>query len=370
MFVGMFILFLFSVLVKSGGTTSAFIAANVLLWTVVLFVSLALLLSLCAVVTGRPEKMNEFLFPKSDAARVDLAVRVLLQICSGRTASSTTTSLFDPTSRQFRIESVTIGRENAQQILDGVKGALDEMSANQASRAHGCMEPYIPPLLALAGIDLANVKIARVDRKDLGASVTYYRKFADGSLISSAFSKNGIQFTMSDSTLPDNFQTNTIRCGPGTTGSAIKDVALSIVDNGGQIFVIERTKSDTPNVIYVLARATINGKPLTRRPLSRAQIATISECPAEQLSNLAKFEVPRPSGRIDDKRHVSFALDKDFNKAGEKAAEQFCVQKGFVDAVSFDFGYTKNSEDVAVHLSDGAVCEGRDCQYFKTIVCH
>ncbi len=76
-FVGMMILFLFARLVSSGPSPSIQLAANVVMWTVVLVFSSALVLGLLAVVARWPPGAVAFLLPDSEMSNAALLERVV-----------------------------------------------------------------------------------------------------------------------------------------------------------------------------------------------------------------------------------------------------------------------------------------------------
>jgi uncharacterized protein YjbI with pentapeptide repeats len=75
---GMVILFVFSKLVASGASASVQAAANVVLWTVVLLFSAALVSGFTAVTAHWPPGMYEFIFPKSELSDSELLQKVFL----------------------------------------------------------------------------------------------------------------------------------------------------------------------------------------------------------------------------------------------------------------------------------------------------
>ncbi len=77
MFAGMFILFLFARLVSSGASSSIQLAANVVMWTIVLVFSCALIVGFLAVAIRWPPGVVEFLFPNAELSNADLLQRVV-----------------------------------------------------------------------------------------------------------------------------------------------------------------------------------------------------------------------------------------------------------------------------------------------------
>jgi uncharacterized protein YjbI with pentapeptide repeats len=76
-FVGMVLLFLFARLVSSGPSPSIQLAANVIMWTIVLVFSAALFLGLLAVAARWPPGVVNFLFPDSEISNAVLLQRVV-----------------------------------------------------------------------------------------------------------------------------------------------------------------------------------------------------------------------------------------------------------------------------------------------------
>jgi hypothetical protein len=212
----------------------------------------------------------------------------------------------------------------------------------------------------------------RENEKLKDVPVTYFSKISDGSQITSALARRGISFTIATPEISERFQTNTIRCGPNAPAAAIKEVALAILESGGLIHVIERTRSPTsaPNGIYLLARATLGGNVLVHDPLSRAQINAISECPSERLSNLPTYEPPRPTGLTNEKRLVSFYGDKNWNTDGQLVAAGFCRLRGHLDVVLYREGFADSGEQTVIHLNDQSICDGPSCRYFTKVICY
>jgi hypothetical protein len=77
MLAGMVVLFVFAKLVSSGASQSVRAAANVVLWTVVLIFSAALVCGFLAVVARWPPGLVEFLFPKSEQSISELLQQVI-----------------------------------------------------------------------------------------------------------------------------------------------------------------------------------------------------------------------------------------------------------------------------------------------------
>jgi hypothetical protein len=370
MFVGMVILFLFSILVRNGSSYSAILAANVFLWTIVAVFCLSLVFGFSAMVLHKPKGLYEFLNPRAQQAeqaqRVDTVVRTIVQLCLG---TSSIMYHFDPQSGQLSGDSFVVEQHDSRRIADTVSTKIVDLALSQDERTRECMNQF---LLALACVTVDERLISvRENEKVKDIPVTYYSKIADGSLVTSALARRGIKFTMATPLISDKFQTNTIRCSPASPGDAIKEVAFAILENGGSLHVIERTpRSDTTNDIFILARATFGGNSLMRNPLSRAQINALSDCPRDRLSNLPTYEPPRPTGRPDDMRFVSFFVDKDWNVDGQLTAAKFCKLRGHTDAVLYRETYTESQDDVVVYLGDRATCNGPRCRYFTKIICY
>jgi pentapeptide repeat protein len=77
MLAGMVVLFVFAKLVAGGASRSVHAAANVVLWTVVLIFSAALVCGFLAVVARWPPALVEFMFPKSEQSIPELLQKVI-----------------------------------------------------------------------------------------------------------------------------------------------------------------------------------------------------------------------------------------------------------------------------------------------------
>jgi hypothetical protein len=307
--------------------------------------------------------------------RVQQAVRVLVTLCLGGGSVTVSRSQSTPSGGDFRLESdrgnFTVESREAIGLVDGIGNAINSLSADQANRARECMRPYISQVLAIAtGSQMGEAPVLP-NEKLKNISVVYYLKTADGSKVTDALKHRGISFTQLSSKLPDSFRTNAIWCGPQTPAVAIKELALTLVDNGIPIQYIERIPSNAENVLYLMSRATLKDKELRSRPLSRAQIDALTECPKtldEHISNVTRFKTPRPTGKSDETRYVSAWLDREQLRGPSDAASRFCALRGFSDSTRFRYERVQDENLVAVLLGDNSTCQ-RDCSVFTSIDC-
>jgi hypothetical protein len=108
--------------------------------------------------------------------------------------------------------------------------------------------------------------------------------------------RRGISFTERNPVLADTFRTNAIWCGKGTPASAIKELAIALMDGGIPVQYIGRIPSESTNVLYVLSHIAMPDRVLTSQPLSRAQIDAIKGCPTtvdDFIANFKRFQNPQ-----------------------------------------------------------------------------
>jgi hypothetical protein len=308
--------------------------------------------------------------------RAEKAAQILVTLCVS--GGSVTISRSEG---QFRIDSnsgdsAVVQKRDARGLVDGIGAALNSITADQANRARDCMRPYISQILALVtgkSSALSEVGGVRVHKNEklTGISVLYYRKTADGSRVADALKQYGISFTELSAVLSDAFHANAILCGVGTPVAAIKQLALALIDSGIPVQHIERISSSAKNVLYVVSRVSIQHNELASRPLSRAQIDDIVECPRrvdQFIANYTHFENPHPSGRSDDTRYIDIWFDQDHNKGAKHAAGLFCTKRGFADAAWYKVRHLVQRSVVALRVGDKSRCLD-NCRVFASIDC-
>jgi hypothetical protein len=321
--------------------------------------------------------------------RADQAVALIMRLCvaGGSVTSSKSTS--DPAGGRFRLESdkgsFTIESREAWGLVQGIGVALDKLSADQANRARDCMRPYISQVLAIivsapppganppSGSNpplippTSDTPVAR-NPKTEGVPIVYYLKPADGSSVTEALKRRGISFTQLAAVLPEPVRTNAIFCAPGTPAEAIRELALALIDGGIPVAAIERVRrkeSQTTNALFVISRVGAERRAIISTPLSKAQIASITECPDDRygggISNFSHFENPHPTANVNDTRYVDAT-------GGDIEATAFCKQRGFFDNVGWKYRRATGSNVVATDLGDNSSCT-HDCNVFTLILC-
>jgi hypothetical protein len=321
--------------------------------------------------------------------RADRAVALLMKLCvasGGSVTSSKATS--NPAGGEFRLESnkgsFTIESREAWGLVQGIDAALSNLTADQANRARDCMRPYISQVLAIiigappsnanppsgSNPPLVPPQSAAVSRnpRTEGVPIVYYLKPADGSSVTEALKSRGISFTQVAAVLPERVRTNAIFCAPGTPAEAIRELALALTDGGIPVRAIERVRrrdSQTTNALFVISRLGAERNAIISAALSKAQIASITECPDDRegggISNFARFENPRPTANVNDTRYLDAT-------GGDANATAFCKQRGFFDNVGWKRRQAAGSKVVAKSLADNLICT-QDCDVFTLILC-
>lgn len=118
------------------------------------------------------------------------------------------------------------------------------------------------------------------------------------------------------------------------------------------------------------ADATFRYVEISARPLSRAQINAIKECPSsedELIGNFRRFDNPRPTGRSDDTRFVSAWFDGDQNQGSGPAAEAFCKKRG-LEVGRHKTARLNLGERQGLRLGDNSTCS-ETCWVFTSIWC-
>jgi hypothetical protein len=111
-----------------------------------------------------------------------------------------------------------------------------------------------------------------------GTTVVYYRRSVDGTRVADALRGRNITYVERPPVLSEDLPTNGIACAPGTSIEAIREVAFALMDNGIKVRAIYELGQKT-NTVYVLAVVDGYGQSIQSAPLSRSQIASLSECP-------------------------------------------------------------------------------------------
>jgi hypothetical protein len=321
--------------------------------------------------------------------RVNQAVAVVMKLClaGGSVISSKASS--DPAGGKFRLESdkgnFTVESREAWGLVQGIDAALNNLSVDQANRARDCMRPYISQVLAIIigapppGASLpsaanppllpptSDAAVARNPRTE-GVPIVYYLKPADGSSVTEALKRRGISFTQLAAVLTEPVRTNALFCAPGTPAEAIRELALALTDAGIPVRAIERIRrkeSQTTNALFVISRLGHQGSAIISAPLSKAQIASITECPDDRygggISNFSRFENPHPTANVNDTRYVDAT-------GGDVDATAFCKQRGFFDNVGWKTRTATGANVVATRLTDHSYCT-QDCNAFTLILC-
>ena len=335
-----------------------------------------------------------------DRAKAKEAADLLIYLCIA--GGSVTVSRVEsrPAGGEFRLESdkgsFTVVSRQVRGLVDGLGAAMNSLTADQANKVRECTRPYIPQILALVIGPLApspppaadgaapplpvvplpgTTSPVAANQRLQGVPVIYYLKAADGSQVTETLKNRGISFTQVAAVLPETLKTNAIWCAPGTPASAIQELALALTEGGIPVHAVERIRtadSTSTNRLLVISRRGYDGKPLASRPLSKAQIASISGCPEDRdnsIANFTRFENPRPTETRGDNRHVDTLLDARPNPVVDATASFFCKQRGLSDTVAWKVRRITGDNVVSVRLGDKSTCTG-NCQVFSLIVCN
>ncbi len=111
--------------------------------------------------------------------------------------------------------------------------------------------------------------------------VAYYQKPADGAKVLSALQQQSIPFsTYRSFEGHDTLPTNGIRCGPNTPVVSLRKLALTLIDAGVDLKIIDTNQNIHASQLLILNFANEDFSPIDTPSLTREQILNLTECPS------------------------------------------------------------------------------------------